>query len=85
MSYNTKLPKEIERYLASLAMMYAGLNETVLQSVIVNSTYKIEECSYDGLDGGQYGFMLRLYLNGQLFSKIAKNKTTYEKNICHSS
>jgi len=76
-----RLPKEIERYVASLLQIYKRKNQDLLQRLLVNAEIDIEEHSYDNLDGGQNGFLLRLRVPDAIFSEIVDQKDEYEKEI----
>jgi hypothetical protein len=78
---HTLLPQEIERYVAALAQVYKRKKKTLHQQIIVNSKIAIEEYSYDGLDGGQYGFLLRLQMPDTIFAEIIDYKDTYEEEF----
>ncbi|MBN1392677.1 MAG: toll/interleukin-1 receptor domain-containing protein [Sedimentisphaerales bacterium] len=75
------LPKEIERYVASLLQVYKRKNQDLLQRLLVNAEIDIEQHSYDNWDGGQYGFLLRLRVPEIVFSEIIEDKSNYEKEI----
>ena len=80
---NLKLPKEIERYIASLLQIYKRKNQDLLQRLLVNAEVNIEEHSYDRVidEGDQYGFLLRLRVPEDIFSEIIDEKHDYEKEI----
>jgi len=76
-----RLPKEIERYVASLLQIYKRKNQDLLQRLLVNAEVNIEEHSYDNWDGGQYGFLLHLRVPEAIFSEIIDVKDNYEEEI----
>jgi len=76
-----RLPKEIERYIASLMQIYKIKGLDFLQELLANATITIEEHSYDNLDGGQYGFLLRLQVPDIIFAKLVETKGEYESQI----
>lgn len=76
-----QLPKEIERYVASLSQVYKVKGENFLQQILANATITIEQHSYDGWDGGQYGFLLHLQVPDIIFAKIVDAKDKYESEI----
>jgi len=76
-----RLPKEIEKYIASLLQIYKHKNQGLLQQLLVNAEVDIEEHSYDNLDGGQYGFLLHLQVPEAIFSEIIDVKHDYEEEI----
>ncbi len=76
-----QLPKEIERYIASLQQIYKRKEQDLLQRLLVNAEVNIEEHSYDNWDGGQYGFLLRLRVPETIFSEIIDVKNDYEEDI----
>jgi len=78
---NLRLPQEIERYVASLNQIYRRKNHDVLQQLLVNAEISIEKYSYDNLDGGQNGFLMRLQIPEEIFSKVLEEKYNYEKEI----
>jgi hypothetical protein len=78
---NLRLPKEIERYIASLEKVYQHQNQGFLQSILVNARIDIEQTSYDRWDGGQYGFTLRLMIPDVIFVNVIETKDAHEKKI----
>ncbi|MFC1636177.1 toll/interleukin-1 receptor domain-containing protein [Planctomycetota bacterium] len=76
-----RLPKEIERYVASLMQIYKIKGIDFLQQLLANAKITIEEHSYDNLDGGQYGFLLRLLVPDIIFAKLVEVKDKYESEI----
>ena len=76
-----RLPKEIEKYIASLLQIYKRKNHDLMQRLLVNAEINIEEHSYDNWDGGQYGFLLHLQVPEAVFSEIIDVKDDYEKEI----
>lgn len=76
-----QLPKEIERYVASLSQLYKVRGKNFLQQLLANATITIEEHSYDNWDGGQYGFLLRLQVPDIIFAKIVDAKDKYESEL----
>lgn len=78
---NLRLPKEIERYVASLVQLYKNKGKKFLQQLLTNAKITIEEHSYDNLDGGQRGFLLRLQVPDIIFAKLVEAKEKYESEI----
>ena len=76
-----RLPKEIERYVASLVQLYRIKGKNFLQQLLANAKLTIEEHSYDRLDGGQYGFLLHLQVPDVIFAELVEAKDNYEKEI----
>jgi len=76
-----RLPKEIERHIASLVQLYKIKGKNFLQQLLTNATITIEEHSYDNLDGGQNGFLLRLQVPDIIFAKLVEAKDKYESEI----
>ncbi len=76
-----RLPKEIERYVASLVQIYKIKGKKFLQRLLANAIITIEQHSYDGWDGGQYGFLLRLQVPDIIFAKLVEAKDKYESEI----
>ena len=76
-----RLPEQIERYVASLMKIYKIKGSDFLQKILANAKIIIEEHSYDNLDGGQYGFLLRLQVPDIIFTKLVETKGKYEREI----
>ena len=76
-----QLPKEIERYVASLVQIYKIKGNKFLQQLLANAIITIEQHSYDGWDGGQYGFLLHLQVPDIIFAKLVEAKDKYESEI----
>lgn len=75
------LPREIERFVASLAQVYKNNKQELPQRLLANAAVTLEEYSYDNLDGGQYGFLLHLQVPDTIFSEIINKKDKYEADI----
>lgn len=77
-----RLPAKIESLLAILSASYARKNEEMLQQVVVNATYTIEEdVSYDNWNGGQSGHLIRLAIPAELFGEAMDALSTIENRI----
>ena len=56
MSKDLQLPKNIDRYLATLSKLYATEGERQLQEILVNAQVRVDEgYHYDNWNGGTYG------------------------------
>jgi len=64
-----KLPARIEAILATVSEHFAHRNEELLQRIIVNSRYSVNEWSYDNWDGGTRGYALTFQVPRPLFSE----------------
>lgn len=63
-----ELPRNIERYLATLSQLYANEGKKLLQGIVVNSRIHVEEgWEYDNWDGGIDGHALYLTAPATLF------------------
>lgn len=77
-----ELPKNIERYLATLSKVYAQEGHRQLQEIIVNSQLRVqEEWSFDNWNGGTYGHALYLVVPEPLFSLTLKQKDDFQSKI----
>ena len=66
-----EIPRRLDNYLASLAIYYQKEGHELLESIIVNSTYRVvEEYEYDGIDGGQHGHAIYFEIPEEIFHKI---------------
>ena len=82
MNKNYQLPKNIERYLATLSKLYAQEGKRQLQEIIVNAQIRVcEEWSYDNWDGGTYGHALYLVVPESLFLNYVKQKDDIQNQI----
>lgn len=76
------LPRNIERYLAALAKLYAQDGRRNLQEIVVNAqTRVIEEWTYDNWNGGTYGHALYLVIPDSLFLANAKKRDEIQSEI----
>jgi len=77
-----ELPRNIERYLAALAKLYAQEGLRQKQEIIVNSQIRIhEEWSRDNWNGGTYGHALYLIVPEALYLRSIKQKDILQKQI----
>lgn len=77
-----ELPPNIERYLATLSIIYAQTGKHQLQEIIVNARLRIQEgWSYDNWNGGTSGHAIFLSIPTELFSKTLKNKDDIQNQI----
>jgi len=76
-----RLPREIERFVASVSRVYGNKKQELAQKLLANAAITIEENSYDNWDGGQTGFLLHLQIPDVLFSEILEAKDKYEEDI----
>lgn len=79
---NFELPKHIEHYLATLSKLYAQDGKKQLQTIVVNSSVRINEgWSYDNWNGGTYGHALYLVVSETLYLSVVNNKESFQKQI----
>ena len=79
---NFELPKNIDRYLAALAKIYAQEGKRLLQEIIVNAQTRVhEEWSSDNWNGGNYGHALYLVVPESLFLRSIKQKEEIQTQI----
>lgn len=77
-----ELPRNIERYLATLSKLYAKEDKKQLQEIIVNSKIRIhEEWTYDNGNGGTFGHALYLVVPEAIFLNVVKLKEKIESQI----
>lgn len=77
-----ELPRNIDRYLAALAKLYAREGLRQKQEIIVNSQIRIhEEWSYDNWNGGTYGHALYLVVPEGLYLNAVKRKDKLRNEI----
>ena len=77
-----ELPKNVNRYLATLSKVYAEEGQKQLQKIIVNSQFRVKErWSSDNWDGGTYGHALYLTVPEILYIKSVKQKVEIQNKI----
>ncbi|MFB3789307.1 MAG: toll/interleukin-1 receptor domain-containing protein [bacterium] len=77
-----ELPKNIDRYLATLSKLYEKEGLISLQELIVNSQIRVHEgWSQDNWNGGTYGHALYLILPEELYLNIIKQKDDLRNKI----
>ncbi|MFN0044180.1 MAG: toll/interleukin-1 receptor domain-containing protein [Alphaproteobacteria bacterium] len=80
--YKFELPRNIERYLATLSKLYGREGERQLQEIIVNAQTRIhEEWSYDGWDGGIRGHALYLTVPETVYLAVVRQKNDIEERV----
>jgi hypothetical protein len=78
-----ELPKKLEKILAALATNYAQKNEPILQRLLVNSRYYVEEnTEYDNWDMGQYGHTIHFDAPSELYQLIINDLHEVEDKLC---
>jgi hypothetical protein len=83
MSAKYELPKNTERYLATLSKLYASEGERKLQEILVNAQVRIHEAwTSDNWNGGTYGHALFLAIPESLFLRSVKTRADIQKRIC---
>src|SRR6185312_5090027 len=79
-----ELPKNIERYIASLSKLYGQEGERLLQQILVNAQITLEEQrTYDNWNGGTYGHALLLTIPESLYLKTARERGTLQERIAN--
>lgn len=79
---NFKLPKNIERYLATLSRLYAQEGKKLQQSIIVNAQVRVNEgWRYDDWDGGTSGHALYLAVPETLYLRLVRNRDVLQHQI----
>ena len=77
-----ELPKNIDRYLATLSKYYEKEDQRKLQEIIVNSKHRIDaEWSYDNWDGGIYGHALYLAIPESIYLSTVDEKAELQSKI----
>ena len=77
-----ELPKNIDRYLATLSKYYAKEGQRQLQGIIVNSQARVHaEWSYDSWNGGTYGHALYLAIPESIYLSAVNEKAELQSQI----
>lgn len=77
-----ELPKNIDRYLATLSKLYAKEGQKRLQEIVVNSQIRIHTgWSYDNWNGGTYGHALYLVIPETLYLSTVNQKAELQSQI----
>ena len=77
-----ELPKNIDRYLATLSKLYAKEGRKRLQEIVVNSQIRIHTgWSYDNWNGGNYGHALYLVIPEALYLSTVNQKAELQSQI----
>jgi len=77
-----ELPKNIDRYLATLSKYYGKKGQRQLQEIIVNSQPRVHPgWSYDNLNGGTYGHALYLAIPESIYLRIVNEKAETQSQI----
>lgn len=77
-----RLPKQVERHLATLSKIYGREGDTRMQDILVNARVSVSgEPEYDSLDGGIYGHSLNLSLPEPLYLWVYREKDDIERII----
>ncbi len=80
------LPGQLEKILASLSVYYAQNDNPILQQLLVNSRYHVDEgVYYDGWDGGQWGHAIHFHVPAkiyyQIFDSLDKVQEVLDKDL----
>ncbi|HOC94362.1 MAG TPA: toll/interleukin-1 receptor domain-containing protein [bacterium] len=68
---NLELPKRLENILAQLSVYYEKNSNPEMQSIIVNSRYRVHEVwNYDNWNGGTYGHAIYFQVPSTIFYRI---------------
>ena len=79
---NFELPKNIERYLATLSKYYAKEGQRRLQEIIVNSQCKVHAgWSFDNWNGGTYGHAVYLAIPESIYLEVVNEKAELQSQI----
>lgn len=77
-----ELPKNIERYLATLSKYYGKEGQRQLQEIIVNSQHRVHaEWSCDNWNGGTYGHALYLAIPESIYLSTVNEKAELQSQI----
>jgi hypothetical protein len=77
-----ELPRNIDRYLATLSKFYAKEGQKRLQKIVVNSQVRIRTAwSYDNWNGGTYGHALYLVIPETLYLSTVNQKAELQSQI----
>lgn len=77
-----RLPARIEGLLATLSTSYERKKEVLLQRIVVNAHYTVDEAAeYDNWDGGQTGHLIHLAIPKELFVEAMDSLTEFERRI----
>jgi len=78
-----ELPRKLERILAALSAYYAKSNNLVLQRLLVNSHYHVqEEWTYDNWNGGTYGHALYFEVPPSIYYEIFDHLESAAQALC---
>lgn len=76
------LPKNIDRYLATLSKYYEKEGQKQLQEIIVNSNARVHAgWSIDGWNGGTYGHALYLAMPESIYLSTVNEKAELQSEI----
>jgi len=79
---DSKLPKDIQHYLATLAKIYKKDKEQILQKIIVNAEVQVHEgWTYDNWNGGMDGHALFLTIPESLYIDIVNYRDAMQSRI----
>ncbi len=77
-----ELPKNIDRYLATLSKYYAKEGQRQLQGIIVNSQARVHDgWSFDKWNGGTYGHALYLAIPESIYLSAVNEKAELQSQI----
>jgi|SRR5437867_721911 len=77
-----KLPKTLERHLATLAKLYSHEGKKDREELLVNAHMRVEEgWSFDNWNGGTHGHALHLVLPEELYLSVTRQKEKLQKEI----
>ena len=77
-----ELPRKMEKLLATLATYSASNGKPIIQRVLVNSRYHVEEETfYDNWDGGRWGHTVHFQIPASDYYEIIDNLDTVSKEI----
>ena len=77
-----ELPKNIDRYLATLSKYYGKEGQRQLQGIIVNSQARVHAgWSYDNWNGGTYGHALYLAIPESIYLSTVNEKAELQSQI----
>ena len=77
-----QLPKKLEKILAALAEHYAQKDDPILQKLLVNSRYYVQEATdTEGWDGGQYGHTIHFDVPSPIYHSVFDNIHEVAKSL----
>ena len=76
------LPKKLEKIVATLSTYYAQKDEPIIQRILVNSSYHVDEgTDFDPWDGGIYGHTIHFDVPSSLYASVIDRLKEIESEL----